>query len=65
VKSRVESGLFRTIDPRAVVFAFQGMLNNLAIYEYALGHMDFISTADLAAPGAKLFLMGLTKRRSS
>jgi hypothetical protein len=65
VKSRVENWVFRTINPRVVVFAFQDMLTNLAIYKHALGQIDFIPTANLAAQCGELFLMGVAKRRSS
>lgn len=59
VSQRIEAGIFKKLDPRVVVFAYQAMVTNLAIYKHALGQMDFVETDDLAKASATIFIEGL------
>ncbi len=61
VAQRMEAGAFKKMDPRVVVFAYQAMLFNLALYKHALGQMDFVDNESLARQCAAIFIEGLAE----
>ena len=59
VSDRIRDGTFRPMDPRTVIFCYQAMIANLAIYKNVMKKMDFISVEDLSHSCAAIFLEGL------
>ena len=61
VKRRTREGVFRDVNPQTVIYAFQAMVSNLAIYKNVMKKMDFVSIEDLSRDCARIFLKGLLK----
>lgn len=59
VRSRIEDGAFSDIDPRIVIFAYQAMVSNLAIYKNVMHRMTFVGIEDLSRDCALIFLQGI------
>jgi hypothetical protein len=55
----MEDGAFVPMDPRTIIFCYQAMISNLAIYKNVMKKMDFISIQDLARECAQIFLAGI------
>ena len=59
VGRRVQAGAFRQMDPRTVIFCYQAMISNLAIYKNVMNQMDFVSIEELSNECARIFLKGI------
>ncbi len=59
VSSRVKQGVFKKIDSRTIIYAYQAMISNLAIYKNVMKKMDFVSIEELSRDCARIFLEGL------
>lgn len=57
---RMEEGAMKRMDPRLVVYAYQAMISNLAIYKNVLKQMEFVSIEELSLRCAEIFLTGLS-----
>ena len=62
VGERIKDGIFREMDPRTLIFCYQAMISNLAIYKNVLGQMDFVTIDELGHECARLFLDGIKTR---
>ncbi len=60
VGMRMQEGVLRPMDPRLVVYAYQAMISNLAIYKNVLKQMEFVSIEELSLRCAEIFLSGLS-----
>jgi len=60
VEEGVKQGRFRKIDPRTVMYAYQAMISNLAIYKNIMKKMDFVSIEKLSRECALIFVQGLS-----
>jgi len=71
VRERITEGALRPVDYRTVIYAYQAMISNLAIYKNVLKEMGFVSIDRLSSDCARIFLEGLVnsgeplKRRGS
>lgn len=59
VAQRTKEGHFISMDPRTVIYSYQAMISNLAIYKNVMKKMDFIEIEDLASDCARIFLSGI------
>jgi AcrR family transcriptional regulator len=59
VRRRIEDGAFRQMNPRVVIYAYQAMISNLAIYKNVMKKMEFVSTEELSRHCAVIFVKGL------
>lgn len=59
VAQRMADGALRPADPKVVVYAYQAMLFNLALYKHSLNRMDFVDNDSLAEECARIFTLGL------
>lgn len=59
VHERTKEGVFKNIDPRTIVYAYQAMISNLVLYKNILNEMDFVSIKELSRDGARIFLGGI------
>lgn len=59
VDERVRDGAFGNIDPRTLIYCYQAMVSNLAIYKNVLGQMDFVTSEELSRQCARIFLEGI------
>lgn len=59
VSERIRDGVFREIDPRTLIYCYQAMVSNLAIYKNVLGQMDFVTAEALSRECALIFLEGI------
>jgi len=59
VGERIRDGGFREIDPRTLIYCYQAMVSNLAIYKNVLGQMDFVTVQALSRECARIFLEGI------
>ena len=59
VKRRTEEGVFIDINPQTVIYAYQAMVSNLAIYKNVMKKMYFVSIEELSRDCARIFLKGL------
>ncbi|MDQ7785375.1 MAG: TetR/AcrR family transcriptional regulator [Desulfomonilaceae bacterium] len=59
VGERIRAGVFRDIDPRTLIYCYQAMVANLAIYKNVLGRMDFVTIDELSRECARIFLEGV------
>lgn len=59
VAERIRDGVFRKMDPRTLIYCYQAMVSNLAIYKNVLGQMDFVTAEDLSRECARIFLEGV------
>jgi len=64
ISSRVKQGVFKKIDPRTIIFAYQAMISNLAVYKNVMKKMDFLSIEELSRDCACIFLEGIISERS-
>lgn len=60
VGMRMEEGALKRMDPRLVVYAYQAMISNLAIYKNVLKQMEFVGIKELSLRCAQIFLEGLS-----
>ena len=63
VRERVEEGAFRNMDPRVIIFSYQAMVMNLAMYKGVFNEMDFVTVDELSKDCASIFLAGLLPTR--
>jgi AcrR family transcriptional regulator len=61
VRSRSREGAFVGINPQTVIYAYQAMVSNLAIYKNVMKKMDFVSIEELSRDCARIFLKGLAR----
>jgi AcrR family transcriptional regulator len=61
VRSRTREGAFISINPQTVIYAYQAMVSNLAIYKNVMNKMDFVSIEELSRDCARIFLKGLVR----
>jgi AcrR family transcriptional regulator len=59
VRQRIEDGVFRSMDPRVVIYAYQAMVSNLAIYKNVMKKMEFVTADELSRSCAAIFMAGL------
>lgn len=59
VRQRIRDGVFREMDPRVIIYAYQAMISNLAIYKNVMKQMDFVTIEDLSSDCALIFLGGV------
>jgi AcrR family transcriptional regulator len=59
MSERIKDGVFRQMDPRTLIYCYQAMISNLAIYKNVLGQMDFVTLEELSQECARLFLEGV------
>lgn len=65
VTRRVEDGVFRKMDPRTIIFCYQAMISNLAIYKNVMKRMEFVTIDGLSEECARIFLQGVMAREES
>lgn len=63
VAERIKDGAFRDMDPRTIIFCYQAMISNLAIYKNVMKKMDFVSVQDLSRECARIFIEGVSAAR--
>lgn len=59
VEQRVEAGVFRSMDSRIIIYCYQAMISNLAIYKNVMKTMDFVTVDALSEECARIFLDGV------
>jgi AcrR family transcriptional regulator len=59
VSQRIEDGAFQGFDPRTIIYCYQAMISNLAIYKNVMKRMDFVEVEDLSENCARIFLDGI------
>jgi len=59
VRKRIKEGAFKKMDYRTVIYAYQAMISNLAIYKNVLKEMEFVDIEKLSSDCAQIFLEGL------
>ncbi len=59
VTERIEAGAFKAMDPRTLIYCYQAMISNLAIYKNVMKRMDFVTIEDLSRTCAEIFLQGI------
>ncbi len=59
VSERIKDGAFKNLDPRTIIFCYQAMISNLAIYKNVMKQMEFVSIEDLSQECALIFLRGI------
>jgi len=64
VSQRIEDGVIRKMDPRVIIYAYQAMISNLAIYKNVMRQMNFVTIADLSRDCARIFLEGIAMDRN-
>lgn len=65
VGMRMDEGALKRMDPRLVVYAYQAMISNLAIYKNVLKQMEFVNNKELSLRCAEIFLEGLAGKKDS
>lgn len=65
VADRVNKGIFKQMDPRTIVFCYQAMISNLAIYKNVIKNMDFVTIEELSHDCATIFLRGIWPEEES
>ncbi len=55
----MEDGAFKVMDPRTLIYCYQAMISNLAIYKNVMKKMDFVTIEDLSRTCAEIFLQGI------
>lgn len=59
VTKRVDDGAFKDMNPLVVIYAYQAMISNLAIYKNVMKKMDFVTSRELCRDCANIFVEGL------
>ncbi len=59
VEQRIRDGVFRNMDGRIIIYCYQAMISNLAIYKSVMKNMDFVSVEELSDECARIFLEGV------
>lgn len=59
VGERIKDGAFKDIDPRTIIFCYQAMISNLAIYKNVMKQMEFVTIEELSQDCARIFLAGI------
>jgi len=65
VSGRVDDGVFRKMDPRTIIFCYQAMISNLAIYKNVMKRMEFVTVDALSDECARIFLQGVLATEES
>ena len=65
VTKRVDEGVFRKMDPRTIIFCYQAMISNLAIYKNVMKRMEFVTVDSLSEECARIFLQGVLATKES
>ena len=60
VKGRVEDGSFEPMDPRIIIYSYQAMVFNLAMYKGLFKEMEFVEVDELSKACATIFLRGIS-----
>jgi len=60
VRERIEEGAFKEMDPRVIIYGYQAMITNLAMYKGVLKQMEFVSVEQLSGDCARIFLEGIS-----
>ena len=61
VRQRIKEGAIKRIDYRTLIFSYQAMISNLAIYKNVLKEMEYIDIDELSGDCARIFLSGIAK----
>jgi AcrR family transcriptional regulator len=59
VDERIKDGRFKDIDSRTIIYCYQAMISNLAIYKNVMKKMDFVTIQELSRYCARIFLDGV------
>lgn len=59
VRERIQEGAFKEMDYRTIIYAYQAMISNLAIYKNVLKEMEFVNIDELSRDCASIFLKGI------
>ncbi|MBE9570138.1 MAG: TetR/AcrR family transcriptional regulator [Proteobacteria bacterium] len=59
VRERIQEGAFKEMDHRTIIYAYQDMISNLAIYKNVLKEMEFVNIDELSRDCARIFLEGI------
>ncbi len=59
VRGRIQDGAFKEIGYKTIIYAYQAMISNLAIYKNILNEMEFASIDELSRDCARIFLEGI------
>ncbi len=59
VEQRVRDGAFRDMDSRVIIYCYQAMISNLAIYKNVMKTMEFVTIEALSEECAQIFLEGV------
>ncbi len=59
VTERIKEGAFKDLDPRTIIFCYQAMISNLAIYKNVMKQMEFVTIEELSQECARMFLEGI------
>lgn len=65
VDQRIKDGIFRDMDSRVIIYCYQAMISNLAIYKNVMKTMDFVTIEALSDECARIFLDGVMAGSSS
>ncbi len=57
-KPTYQGGAFKDLDPRTIIFCYQAMISNLAIYKNVMKQMEFVTIEELSRECARMFLEG-------
>ena len=60
VEQRIRDGAFRNMDSRVIIYCYQAMISNLAIYKNVMKTMEFVTIEALSEECARIFLEGVT-----
>jgi AcrR family transcriptional regulator len=59
VQQRVDDGAFARMDPKVIIYCYQAMVTNLAMYKGVLNQMSFVTIEELSRNCAQIFLDGI------
>ncbi len=65
VAERIKDGAFVDMDPRTIIYCYQAMISNLAIYKNVMKKMDFIEIKELSENCARIFISGIVVNQES
>jgi len=59
VRERIQEVVFKEMDYRTIISAYQAMISNLAIYKNVLKEMEFVHIDELSRDCTRIFLEGI------
>jgi AcrR family transcriptional regulator len=65
VKERIKDGVFKDMDYRTIIFAYQAMITNLGIYKNVMKKMNFVTIEELSRDCARIFVEGVSCKSDS